>query len=144
MFILHLPFITYNTCRYSICKKIFLPKYIIFSICTIVDVILSYIVTNKIQLLLIHFVYDWLTRIPISMYLCQLIDFICNCLRNRIIQSLGQIQSYLFSILEIKTYGLGPRIQDVEVFWYKTEIKIIYFVPLCLIVWLIPWPFFDI
>ena len=118
MFILHLPFITYNTCRYSICKKIFLPKYIIFSICTIVDVILSYIVTNKIQLLLIHFV----------------IDFICNCLRNRIIQSLGQIQSYLFSILEIKTCGLGPRIQDVEVFWYKTEIKIIYFVPLCLIV----------
>ena len=29
---------------------------------------------------------------------------------------------------------LGPRIRDVEAFWYKTEIKIIYFVPLCLIV----------
>ena len=28
---------------------------------------------------------------------------------------------------------LGPRIRDVEAFWYKTEIKIIYFVPLCLI-----------
>ena len=36
--------------------------------------------------------------------------------------------------LEIKPCGLGPRIQDVEAFWYKTEIKIIYFVPLCLIV----------
>ena len=38
-------------------------------------------------------------------------------------------------ILEIKPCGLGPRIQDivVEAFWYKTEIKIIYFVPLSLI-----------
>ena len=30
--------------------------------------------------------------------------------------------------------GLGPRIRDMEAFWYKTEIKIIYFVPFCLIV----------
>ena len=30
--------------------------------------------------------------------------------------------------------GLGSRIRDMEAFWYKTEIKIIYFVPLCLIV----------
>ena len=29
---------------------------------------------------------------------------------------------------------LGPRIRDVEAFWYKIEIKIIYIVPLCLIV----------
>ena len=29
--------------------------------------------------------------------------------------------------------GLGSRIRDVEAFWYKTEIKIIYFVQLCLI-----------
>ena len=36
--------------------------------------------------------------------------------------------------LEIKPCGLGPRIRDVEAFWYKTEIKIIYFVQLCLIV----------
>ena len=40
---------------------------------------------------------------------------------------------FLF-ILEIKPCGLGSKIRDVEVFWYKTEIKIIYFVPLCLIV----------
>ena len=32
----------------------------------------------------------------------------------------------------IKPCSLGSRIQDVEAFWYKTEIKIIYFVPLCL------------
>ena len=30
--------------------------------------------------------------------------------------------------------GLGSRIRYVEVFLYKTEIKIIYFVPFCLIV----------
>ena len=30
--------------------------------------------------------------------------------------------------------GLGPRIRDMEAFWYKTEIKIFYFAPLCLIV----------
>ena len=35
--------------------------------------------------------------------------------------------------LEIKPCRLGSRIQDVEAFWYKTEIKIIYFVQLCLI-----------
>ena len=37
-------------------------------------------------------------------------------------------------ILEIKPCGLGSRIRDVEVFWYKTEIKVIHFVLLCLIV----------
>ena len=37
-------------------------------------------------------------------------------------------------ILEIKPYGLGSRIRDVEAFWYKTEFEIIYFLPLCLIV----------
>ena len=35
--------------------------------------------------------------------------------------------------LEIKPCGLGSRIRDVEAFWYKTEIKIICFVQLCLI-----------
>ena len=29
-----------------------------------------------------------------------------------------------------------PAIRDMEAFWNKTEIKIIYFVPLCVIVWL--------
>ena len=32
-------------------------------------------------------------------------------------------------------FGLGSRIRDVEAFWYKTEIKIIYFVRLCVLVW---------
>ena len=36
--------------------------------------------------------------------------------------------------LEIKQV-LSPRIWDVEAFWYKTEIKIVYFVLLCLIIW---------
>ena len=39
-----------------------------------------------------------------------------------------------YKILEIKPCGLVSRIQNVEAFWYKTEIKIIYFVPLWLIV----------
>jgi hypothetical protein len=43
------------------------------------------------------------------------------------------IGSLLYYILEIKPCGLVSRIRDVEAFWYKTEIKIIYFVPLCLI-----------
>ena len=30
-----------------------------------------------------------------------------------------------------KSCRLGSRIRDVEAFWYKTEIKIIYFMPLC-------------
>ena len=38
-------------------------------------------------------------------------------------------------LLEIKPCGLGSRIRDVEAFWNKTEIKIIYFVRLCVIVW---------
>ena len=41
---------------------------------------------------------------------------------------------YYYCILEIKPRVLGSRIRDVEAFWYKTEIKIIHFVPLCLIV----------
>ena len=48
-----------------------------------------------------------------------------------------------YTILEIKPYGLGSRIRDVEVFWYKTEIKIINFVFDCVdCVWLygLPWP----
>ena len=40
-----------------------------------------------------------------------------------------------YIVLEIKPCGLGSRIRDVEAFWYRTEIKIIHFVPLCLIVW---------
>ena len=40
-----------------------------------------------------------------------------------------------YVVLEIKPCGLGSRIRDVEAFWYKREIKIIYFVQLCLIVW---------
>ena len=43
------------------------------------------------------------------------------------------LELYAYSILEIKPGGLGPRIRDVEAFWYKTEIKIIYFLPLWLI-----------
>jgi len=40
--------------------------------------------------------------------------------------------------LEIKPSGLGSRIRDVEAFWYKTKIEIIYFVQLF---WLygLPW-----
>ena len=30
---------------------------------------------------------------------------------------------------------IGSWIRDVEAFWYKTEVKIIYFAPLCLIVY---------
>jgi hypothetical protein len=40
---------------------------------------------------------------------------------------------FFYLILEINPCGLGSRIRDVEAFWYKTEIKIIYFVQLCLI-----------
>ena len=36
-------------------------------------------------------------------------------------------------LLEIKPAGLVSRIRDVEAFWYKTELKIIHIVPLCLI-----------
>ena len=43
--------------------------------------------------------------------------------------------NYNYYILEIKPCGLGPRIRDVEAFWYKTEIKIIYFLPLFDCVW---------
>ena len=39
-----------------------------------------------------------------------------------------------YSSLEIKPWRLGSRIGDVEAFWCKTEIKIIYVVQLCLIV----------
>ena len=45
-----------------------------------------------------------------------------------------KIKPLKYKILEIKPCGLGSRIRDVEAFCYKTEIKIIYFVPLCLIV----------
>ena len=41
---------------------------------------------------------------------------------------------FFFIVLEIKPFRLGPRIRDAEAFWYKKEIKIIYFVPLWLIV----------
>ena len=44
----------------------------------------------------------------------------------------------LFMRLEIKPCRLGSRIRDAETFWYKTEIKIIYFVTLCLIVLIVP------
>ena len=36
-------------------------------------------------------------------------------------------ERYAYSLLEIKLYGLGSRIEDVEAFWYKSEIKIIVF-----------------
>ena len=36
-------------------------------------------------------------------------------------------------LLEIKPCGLGSRIRDMEALLYNTEIKIIYFVQLCLI-----------
>ena len=43
--------------------------------------------------------------------------------------------------IEIKPFELGSRIRDVEAFWYKTEIKIIYFVRLYVIVMYgLPWP----
>ena len=38
--------------------------------------------------------------------------------------------NFNYGLLEIKLCGLGSRIRDVEAFWYKTEIKIIYFVRL--------------
>ena len=41
---------------------------------------------------------------------------------------------YKLLLIEIKSCRLGSRIWDVESFCYKTEIKIIDFVPLC--VWL--------
>ena len=51
-----------------------------------------------------------------------------------------QVINYLYFslisyfLLEFKPCGLGSRIQDVGAFLYKAEIKIIYFVKLCLIV----------
>ena len=42
---------------------------------------------------------------------------------------------YILYVLEINPCGLGSSIRVVEAFWYKKEIKIIYFVQLCLIVW---------
>ena len=46
----------------------------------------------------------------------------------------NQLAKKYIYILEIKPCELGSGIRDVEAFWYKTEIKIIYFMPLCLIV----------
>ena len=46
---------------------------------------------------------------------------------------LNWIEYWQYYILEIKPCGLCSRIRDVEAFWYKTEIKIIYFVPMCFI-----------
>ena len=51
-----------------------------------------------------------------------------------ILKSWGTVVWLIFWGLEIKLCGLGSRIRDVEAFWYKTDIKIIYFVPLCLTV----------
>ena len=51
---------------------------------------------------------------------------------------LKSILLYLLSIIFDLHLLMGlvlHKIQDVEGFWYKREIKIIYFVPLCLIVW---------
>ena len=64
--------------------------------------------------------------------------FLLKSIILRVPQNLKN-QPYWFDVhylskLEIKPCGLGPTIQDVEAFWYKTEIKTIYFVPLCLIV----------
>ena len=64
--------------------------------------------------------------------------FLKLCLGARIARNNGfetflKLQSNYFK-LEIKPCRLGLRIRDVEAFWYKTEIQIIYFVPLCLIV----------
>ena len=42
----------------------------------------------------------------------------------------NQLAKKYIYILEIKPCELGSRIRDVEAFWYKTEIKIVYFVPL--------------
>ena len=57
------------------------------------------------------------------------------------VKVLGPFADYL--VINVSRYvviyyarnGLGPKIQYVEVYWYKTEIKIICFVPLCLILW---------
>jgi hypothetical protein len=43
---------------------------------------------------------------------------------------LAKLSLFIYSKLEIKPCWLASRILDVEAFWYKTEIKIIYFVPL--------------
>ena len=45
-----------------------------------------------------------------------------------------KVEFWTYLVLEIKPCELGPRIRDVEAFWYKTEINIIYFVPLFFIV----------
>ena len=43
-----------------------------------------------------------------------------------------EVNKRTYFFIEIKPCRFGSRIQDAEAFWYKTEIKIIYFVPLCL------------
>ena len=51
--------------------------------------------------------------------------------------------TYLYQWLEIKPYGLGSRIREVEAFWYKTEIKKIYFVfdcVDCVLLYGLHWP----
>ena len=65
-------------------------------------------------------------------YAGQTVDFLAPIAYSVKVTSCARNDSY--SLLEIKPCGLGPRIQNVEAFWYKIEIKIIYFVPLCLIV----------
>ena len=50
-------------------------------------------------------------QIHLMVHICE------NCLK------------FLYVALEIKLCGLGPRIRDVEAFWYQTEFKIIYFLP---------------
>ena len=42
--------------------------------------------------------------------------------------------TWFYDKLKTKPCGLGFRIQDVEVFWHKTEIKIISFVPLIVLI----------
>ena len=44
------------------------------------------------------------------------------------IWNLRNLKNLFRKELEIKPYGLGSRVRDVEAFQYKTEIKMIYFV----------------
>ena len=67
-------------------------------------------------------------------YIHRHIQCVCHCLNQFCIDTYKRLYIRIYSMLEIKPCGLASRIRDVESFWYKTEIKIIYFVPLCLIV----------
>ena len=66
-----------------------------------------------------------------SSRMCSEIQMTAELLKLEPLKMLNSFK--MFFLLEIKPCELGSRIRDVEAFWYKTDIKIIYFVQLCLI-----------